>query len=150
MRPLATILSAPLLFSSHGFALVARKPAADVLLTDINNAPSKPPEGVHCYNSGVMMNRTVLIAAIDPFCDQLFHDGGLFRNDAAEQAVPEGAHHIIVSAQPKGCSAIDADLMCKVLLRLPIDDCNTEGVGFKQGGTVETECAIWRVDPNKW
>lgn len=43
-----------------------------------------------------------------------------------------------------GASSTDE---CGRILRRPTDECDTEGVDKKTGGTVESNCANWRIDP---
>jgi hypothetical protein len=37
---------------------------------------------------------------------------------------------------------------CLKYLSVPTDSCNCNGVDGKQGGIVENDCYIWRIDPN--
>lgn len=39
--------------------------------------------------------------------------------------------------------------VCGGNFRNAIDECNAGGTENKQGGTMETECAVWRFDPNQ-
>lgn len=103
-------------------------------------------DDVSCYHSGWPASRETLATAIDDFCDEV-GVSGLRKNDNQEKTMTVNGVRVILSIHAKGCDAIDQDLKCKSILRRPVDECNTDGENWKQGGTVEAECATWRVDP---
>jgi hypothetical protein len=41
-----------------------------------------------------------------------------------------------------------ANQECGRILRRAIDECDQSSTDFKQGGTIESNCAQWRIDPN--
>lgn len=41
-----------------------------------------------------------------------------------------------------------ANQECGRILRKAIDQCDTSSTEFKQGGTIKSNCAGWRIDPN--
>ncbi|KAF2172853.1 hypothetical protein M409DRAFT_16808 [Zasmidium cellare ATCC 36951] len=144
MQTFVTILSLLLLFSTTGFA----HPAPNALASP-DDVPLERRDNVRCYHGGYATTRAKLTKAIDDFCDKVHSDGGLRKNKAVEKSFSLGnSAETIISVKPKQCSAIDKDLQCKITLRQAVDECNTDSANFKQGGTVDTGCAKWRVDPN--
>lgn len=66
--------------------------------------------------------------------------------------VEEGFVDVIVSVQGLNNCAFDIDgpapdQECGRIIRKIIDKCDQKGTQYKQGGTVTSNCAIWRVDP---
>ncbi|KAK4499631.1 hypothetical protein PRZ48_010149 [Zasmidium cellare] len=139
MQTFATIMSSMLLFSSTGFALPAPNDSADA-----NEATLQRRDNVICYNQGYSRSRETLVTAIDKFCDELDADQALWKNKYRENTFDT----VFVSVTPKQCKAIDKPRECKIIMRQPVDGCNTDSANIKQGGTVDTSCATWRVDPN--
>ncbi|KAF2172854.1 hypothetical protein M409DRAFT_16809 [Zasmidium cellare ATCC 36951] len=145
MQSLAALFSVLFLFGSNGFA----HPIAEVLSSPDDLTLAKR-DSVHCYDSGFKVPREALTSVIDKFCDQVNAYDGLRKNNAVSKTYSTVVgHSVVVSVTPKKCGAIDQELMCKVILRMPVDQCDTSSTSDKQGGTVDTGCATWRVDPEE-
>ncbi|GIJ86559.1 hypothetical protein Asppvi_005448 [Aspergillus pseudoviridinutans] len=138
-------------------------------------SPSSPPapappgrnpatESYHCYDSGSWISRAAAIQAIDNFCNTW--DGTVL--DASQ---PNTLRTLTSYSYDDCIGDLDACLLqtivsvtvvngcgftmdgpspdqdCGRILREPIDKCNTASTQFKQGGTVTSNCAEWRIDP---
>lgn len=132
--------------------------------------PSKPSpnpttESLHCYNAGALVDRDDMMKAINSFCDQ--YEGTTL--DATDPDSKQTLAHWVGAAcigdgcfdyvsvtltvingcafKVDGSSASDE---CGRILREAVDRCDTSSTRFKQGGTVESNCAKWLIDPNIW
>ncbi|KAK2733391.1 hypothetical protein FQN57_002148 [Myotisia sp. PD_48] len=116
---------------------------------------------VKCFDKGATVPQGDLVAAGAKFCR--IHRGKTLDYDDPKNNVFtawRGAHchdlgcfaviELKLTAK-KGCKMkIDggkATDVCGSSWRHPIDKCDQNGIEFKQGGTYETACAIWRIDP---
>ncbi|OCK73889.1 glycoside hydrolase family 18 protein, partial [Lepidopterella palustris CBS 459.81] len=133
-------------------------------------APPEPPtpqpgtQQLHCFNSGNSENRAYMINAIEGFCtggrdknwNELIPPDGTVSNDVfflysmwvTDKSI------IQVSIQAKnGCSfklqGGSATQYCGKMLRRLVDECNTNDVKYKQGGTLEDNCSLWTMDPGE-
>jgi hypothetical protein len=124
---------------------------------------------VHCYDSGQFINRGLAIEALEYFCDD-------FEGVVLDASMPNtrrtlsnngyGVHCIGEHGSIGGCfvevqisvtvkngcrfqmEGKGANQECGRILRRIIDQCDTTSTEFKQGGTLESNCASWRFDPN--
>ncbi|KAL8895830.1 MAG: hypothetical protein Q9207_007992, partial [Kuettlingeria erythrocarpa] len=133
-------------------------------------APEPPTEDKECYDSGSWVNRESAIAALNSFCSRpedadvkwsaFPHYGGYVMkdNEFVEYRAPaclccDYPVNIIISVQAlNGCEfEIDGpspEQECGRIIRQILDKCDTvAGEAAKQGGKVESNCAIWRFDP---
>ncbi|GFP60365.1 glucan 1,3-beta-glucosidase [Trichoderma asperellum] len=141
-------------------------------------APSHYDQGdprtnsVKCYNSGETTEDIRMQNAAKSFCGDISNDilgPGYF----ASKKFPFpynggiGIVDITISLQIKPRCSFDTisalsrrDLqgrdnpnfdmtLCEKYLSVPADSCNCAGVNGKQGGIVENNCYIWRIDPNR-
>ncbi|KAI4262989.1 MAG: hypothetical protein L6R42_001847 [Xanthoria sp. 1 TBL-2021] len=133
-------------------------------------APDPSTEKKQCYDSGSWVDREASINALNSFCSRpedadpdysgFDHYGGhvMKDNEFIEYHIPnclccDIPVDIVISVQVlNGCEfEIDGpspDQECGRILRRIIDQCDTvSGESAKQGGTVQSNCAIWRFDP---
>ncbi|KIJ25527.1 hypothetical protein M422DRAFT_256294 [Sphaerobolus stellatus SS14] len=103
-------------------------------------------EVVSCYNFGTRADHAPSIFAIDDFCRHV--NGGQVNNgQSVSMRYNFGAFTILVSgAAINGCNFV-VDGNCNILLREPLDECNTSGENGKQGGIVTNLCGQFRYDP---
>lgn len=94
-----------------------------------------------------------MVSTIDDFCKK--HAGRKLEDgkEIMDTWALTSARKIVVSAKAKdGCRVIIGGSNkgdgCKRVLRRAVDECDTSGENDKQGGTVESDCAFWRIDPN--
>jgi hypothetical protein len=127
-------------------------------------APNPATESYHCYDSGSWISRAAAIQAIDNFCNTW--DGTVL--DASQpntlRTLTSYSYEdcigdldacfvqtIVSVTVINGCrftmDGPSPDQDCGRILREPIDKCNTASTQFKQGGTVTSNCAEWRIDP---
>lgn len=145
--------------------------------TTSKTEPTRPPvpsqfeqgdarlNSVKCYDSGKKTEGNRMHNAARSFCDRISEDKlgpNYFREDKFE--LPSngalGVEITISLKVKKGCSfsthaalfgrpdAAFSHTLCEKYLSVPTDSCNCEGVDGKQGGTVENNCYVWRIDPN--
>ena len=123
---------------------------------DPNPEPPRPnpdTEVRHCYDSGALTGRGDAIKAVENFCE--FYDRTLL-----DDAVPErrniggvdeavgGFVDIVQSVTVRNGCKFEVDRQqCRRIMRRILDECDTTSTRFKQGGTVEDNCATWRLDP---
>ncbi|KAF1997002.1 glycoside hydrolase family 18 protein [Amniculicola lignicola CBS 123094] len=129
--------------------------------------PNPKTEKVNCYNSGATVTRGMMIDALNAFCD--WAEGTVL--DASKPNTLRtmnnepgfGAHcmccdlgcfdmiHISLTVI-NGCKFTVGgkgnNQECGRILRRAIDECDESSTEFKQGGTIESNCAQWRIDPN--
>lgn len=131
--------------------------------------PRRETEEVHCYDSGQFINRGLAIEALEYFCDDFegvvldasqpgtrrtLSNGGYGVHCIGEHGSVGGCFvSVQISVTVKnGCrfkmEGKGANQECGRVLRRIIDQCDTSSTQFKQGGTVESNCASWRFDPN--
>lgn len=115
--------------------------------------PNPDTEERDCYDSGALTGRGDAIKAVENFCE--FYDRALL-----DDAVPErrsiggidsavgGFVSIVQSVTVRNGCKFEVDRQqCRRIMRRILDECDTTSTRFKQGGTVEDNCATWRLDP---
>lgn len=122
-----------------------------------NPAPPRPrrdTETRRCYDSGVLTGRGDAIRAVENFCEyaagRTLDDSTLERKsiEGIDSAVA-GFVSIVQSITVRNGCKFDVDRQeCRRIMRRILDECDTTSTRFKQGGTVEDNCATWRLDPN--
>lgn len=128
--------------------------------------PNPDTESVHCYDSGALVTRAMAIDALNAFCDAWVGTVLDASRPGTRRTIDNGdgfgAHcagalgcfdTILISVTVKnGCrftmGGKGANQECGRILRRIIDECDTSSTQHKQGGTVESNCASWRFDPN--
>jgi hypothetical protein len=109
---------------------------------------------VKCYNSGETTEGERMHNAARSFC-------GIISKDELQPKYFRSMHFpfpynggigtvdITISLEIKPrCSFTFSETLCEKYLSVPTDSCNCGGVNGKQGGIVENNCYIWRIDPN--
>ncbi|KAI9798404.1 MAG: hypothetical protein M1833_004798 [Piccolia ochrophora] len=131
-------------------------PQVTVTVSRDPNAPTPDPntEEVEC-NSGSWVNRGEAINALYAFCET--YDGTRMTGDDSVLKHWNYGQGNTVDVKisvtvTNGCDFKiegngDDDTECGRILRRTFDECNTDGVNFKRGGTVTSNCAIWALDP---
>ncbi|RBR11234.1 uncharacterized protein FIESC28_09118 [Fusarium coffeatum] len=107
----------------------------------------------HCYNSGQRSNYEAITFAAESFCRDVVNDqvqGPVWSNYKLEgKKTPSGGYHFKLEFHVKeGCIWRSNYDECMRYMKVPIDSCNCSAKGDKQGGWVENNCVIARVDPN--
>ncbi|KAI8625119.1 hypothetical protein F5Y19DRAFT_277848 [Xylariaceae sp. FL1651] len=139
-------------------------------------SPNPSTESLHCYNSGAETSRASMIDGVNAFCDY-FNGRILDGSDAnAEHTLTYTLNNIDVTGGTaaeciftfgvagcweyltlqvtvtNGCRfTIDGPSPsdnCGRIFREAIDKCDTSSTQYKQGGTITSNCAVWRIDPN--
>ncbi|KAM0494488.1 hypothetical protein ACHAP8_008631 [Fusarium lateritium] len=116
---------------------------------------TKPDPGQnekHCYDSGQKSNYDAITYAAESFCRDVVNDqvqGPVWSNYKLEgKKVPSTGYHFKLAFQVyEGCiwtANYDECMRYKV----PIDSCDCSAKGNKQGGWVENNCIMARIDPN--
>ncbi|CAJ2504363.1 Uu.00g117570.m01.CDS01 [Anthostomella pinea] len=136
-------------------------------------SPDPATESLHCYNGGSETDRGDMINAVGDFCDYYYgkvldasiYNAELTLNYYYQWSAPTGGAGatcfftgvcdvtITLSVTvTNGCRfTIDggsASDECGRIFRQAIDKCDTSSTQYKQGGTVTSNCAVWRIDPN--
>ncbi|RWA12354.1 hypothetical protein EKO27_g2735 [Xylaria grammica] len=131
--------------------------------------PNRDTEQVSCYDSGQRISRALCIEALEYFCDD--YEGvvldatrpgtrrTLSNNGYGVQCIGEhgsiGGCFVLVQISVTvkndcrftvGGKGPRAE--CGRIIRRIIDECDTSSTEWKQGGTLESNCASWRFDPN--
>jgi chitinase len=143
---------------------VTRTPDPTIASPSPTPTPSPPPnpdpptprrdtEDRKCYDSGALTGRGDAIKAVEHFCD---YAAGRTLDDATQErksiqgidSAVGGFVSIVQSVTVRnGCKFdINRD-ECGRIMRRILDECDTTSTRFKQGGTVEDNCATWRLDP---
>ncbi|KAI9661784.1 MAG: hypothetical protein M1821_009023 [Bathelium mastoideum] len=130
-------------------------------------SPNPAAESLHCYNSGAMTGRGSMIDAVNSFCDT-------FSGTILDDSDPNNEHTLTYSdynagvclPHNAGCTEIllltvtvtngckfaidgpEPNQNCGRIFREAIDQCDTDSTKYKQGGTITSNCAVWRIDPN--
>ncbi|KAH6994560.1 hypothetical protein EDB82DRAFT_556830 [Fusarium venenatum] len=126
-------------------------------------SPNPQTEEVHCYNDGASIDHALAIEALESFCDR-------FEGQVLDATKP-GTERTLQCKHGVGCLSIfgcSVDVVMSVTvingcrftignkgsksecgrnLRRMIDECDTSDTRYKQGGTMTSNCAIWRFDP---
>ncbi|KAJ4026347.1 hypothetical protein NW752_001287 [Fusarium irregulare] len=127
-----------------------------------SNTPSPTPTLIkpdatqnekHCYNSGQRSNYEAITFAAESFCRDVVNDrvqGPVWSNYKLEgKKTPSGGYHFKLEFHVKeGCIWAANYDECMRYMKVPIDSCNCSAKGDKQGGWVENNCVIARIDPN--
>ncbi|KAI1810629.1 hypothetical protein GGS20DRAFT_166843 [Poronia punctata] len=115
---------------------------------------------VKCYNSGETTEGVRMQSAARSFCGIISKDvlePGYFRLIDFPFPYNGGIGIVIIAISleiKRRCSfifsesSIFSESLCEKYLSVPTDSCNCAGVNGKQGGIVENNCYIWRIDPN--
>ena len=144
---------------------IAPPPALPSPSPSLNPTPQGPnpaTESLHCYNSGLPLDRGYMIKALTKFCDR--YDGvtlaatgnsvrylGNAYGAVCSDFLEVCADYVGVSVGViNGCQfTIDGPHKeCGRILREAIDQCDGSSTRYKQGGVVTSNCAVWRIDPN--
>ncbi|KAI1097516.1 glycosyl hydrolases family 18-domain-containing protein [Jackrogersella minutella] len=136
-------------------------------------SPNPATESLHCYNSGASTDRGDMINAVNQFCD--IYNGNVL--DASQLNAIHTLTWPYYHSKPTGGSELECLFigLCQVVITLSvtvtngcrftvdgpspsddcgrifrkaIDKCDTSSTQYKQGGTITSNCAIWRIDPN--
>lgn len=135
-------------------------------------SPDPATESLHCYNSGAQTDRGDMINAVTDFCDQ---SAGLVLDSSDESAL-HTLNFKYYNSNPTGGSGAECFFLglcevyitmsltvtngcrftvdgphgeCGRIFRKAIDQCDTSSTMYKQGGTITSNCAVWRIDPNE-
>ncbi|KAF7307904.1 Glycosyl hydrolases family 18-domain-containing protein [Mycena kentingensis (nom. inval.)] len=105
-------------------------------------------EVTHCYNAGTAVRRDKIIPLVDEFCarnkDVSVSNG---QTVWTRYGSADGTFTVLISGSAiNGCNFL-IDNNCGRLLRMPLDNCNTNTVTAKQCGYETDSCGQWRVDP---
>ncbi|KAJ4252300.1 hypothetical protein NW762_010897 [Fusarium torreyae] len=117
---------------------------------------AKPDAGQNtknCYNSGQKANHGSIQAAAESFCRDVVADtvqGPVWSNyKLEEKKQPSRGYHFKLTFQVKDGCIWNANYDdCMRYMKVPIDSCNCGGENGKQGGYVENNCIMAKVDPN--
>ncbi|UZP32215.1 hypothetical protein NXS19_000031 [Fusarium pseudograminearum] len=117
---------------------------------------TKPDPGQnekHCYNSGQQSNYEAITYAAESFCRDVVNDqvqGPVWSNYKLEgKKTPSTGYHFKLAFQVnEGCVWTANYDECMRYMKVPIDSCNCSAKGNKQGGWVENNCIMARIDPN--
>ncbi|KAI0552393.1 hypothetical protein F4679DRAFT_535452 [Xylaria curta] len=139
-------------------------------------SPNPSTESLHCYNSGASTDRGSMIDGVNDFCNY-FEGAVLDDSDPNSRKtltytldnidVTGGtAAACVFTAGISGCweyLTLQVTVMngcrftidgpspsddCGRIFRKAIDKCDTSSTQYKQGGTITSNCAVWRIDPN--
>ncbi|KAM0542646.1 hypothetical protein ACHAPJ_012678 [Fusarium lateritium] len=129
-------------------------------------SPNPKTEEVDCYGlGGAWIHRALAIEALEYFCDK--YEGQVLDATKPEtERTLECQHGVVCTGDGFGC-AVDVLMSvtvkngcrftvggkglkseCGRILRRMIDECDTSDVRFKKGGTMSSNCADWKFDPN--
>lgn len=136
--------------------------------------PNPATESLHCYNIGASTDRADMIDGVNDFCSffagYVLDDSDVnaehtltFTFNGADPTGGSGAECfftgvcdiaivLTVTVTHECCFTIDGPSTsqdCGRIFREAIDKCDTSSTQYKQGGTVTSNCAIWRIDPNE-
>ncbi|KAI1373409.1 hypothetical protein F4677DRAFT_448485 [Hypoxylon crocopeplum] len=139
-------------------------------------SPNPSTESLHCYNGGASTDRGDMIDAVDDFCNFWF---GTVLDDSQLNAQHTINGYYGGSDPTGGSGAecfFTVGLLCDItitlsvtvmngcrftidgpspsdecgrIFRKAIDKCDTSSTQYKQGGTITSNCAVWRIDPNE-
>lgn len=128
-------------------------------------SPRPDSEKVNCYDDGVWIHRALAIEALEYFCDK-FEGQVLDATKPETERTLQCNHGVVCTGDALGC-AVDVLMSvtvkngcrftignkgskseCGRILRRMIDECDKSDVRYKQGGTMSSNCADWRFDPN--
>jgi hypothetical protein len=108
----------------------------------------------HCYDSGQKSSYGAITAAAESFCRDVVNknkdNGYYWSNDKLEgKKLPSTGYHFkLLFSVNEGCLwKADFD-ECMRYMKVPIDSCDCEAQGDKQGGWVENNCITAKIDPN--
>ncbi|KAG8355372.1 hypothetical protein FVEN_g6757, partial [Fusarium venenatum] len=107
----------------------------------------------HCYDSGQKSNYEAITYAAESFCRDVVNDqvqGPVWSNYKLEgKKVPSTGYHFKLAFQVyEGCIWTANYDECMRYMKVPIDSCDCSAKGNKQGGWVENNCIMARIDPN--
>ncbi|KAJ7887900.1 hypothetical protein B0H13DRAFT_2342216 [Mycena leptocephala] len=110
-----------------------------------------------CYNSGAKTGRSILLEKIDYWCGKIGESGITLRSGEESFRIKangwSGASRLILSVEAiNGCDLALKYMegTCTYHLGRAVDECNSKDENGKQGGYVTTECAVWRIDPERY
>ena len=115
-----------------------------------------------CYGSGQRAAHQQLDNLIADFCEDVAQYASWQDNHLMTQDLSLGRTIYAPATGPwisgvnidinftirKGCTWDIDRTDCERYLKVPVDSCNCGGVDAKQGGIVENNCVVWRIDPN--
>ncbi|KNB10683.1 hypothetical protein FOXG_10827 [Fusarium oxysporum f. sp. lycopersici 4287] len=129
-------------------------------------SPNPKTEEVKCYGiGGAWIHRALVIEALEDFCDR--YEGQVL--DAAKpetERTLECQHGVVCTGDGFGCvvnvlMSVTVKNGCRFtvggkgpksecgrILRRMIDECDASDVRYKKGGTMSSNCADWKFDPN--
>ncbi|KAI0448314.1 hypothetical protein F5B21DRAFT_510293 [Xylaria acuta] len=131
--------------------------------------PNRDTETLQCYDNGQRISRALCIKALEYFCDdyegvvlddtqpgtrRTLLNGGYGVQCIGEHGSISGCFVLVqISVTVKnGCrftvGGKGPGAECGRIIRRIIDECDTSSTQWKQGGTLESNCASWRFDPN--
>jgi hypothetical protein len=121
---------------------------------------------VKCYGiGGAWINRALANEALEYFCDK--YEGQVLDATKPEtDRTLECQHGVVCTGDGFGCvvdvlmsvtvkngcrftvSGKGPKSECGRILKRMIDECGTSDVRYKKGGTMSSNCADWKFDPN--
>ncbi|KAL8671886.1 MAG: hypothetical protein Q9168_003623 [Polycauliona sp. 1 TL-2023] len=118
-------------------------------------SPNPDTEKLKCYDKGSVIARATALNMINDFCGPDYWGGTRIKENRYIRYDGITEKHlvdVIISVQGLNDCAFDIDgpfpdQECGRIIRKIIDKCDQKGTQLKQGGTVTSNCAIWRVDP---
>lgn len=111
---------------------------------------------VSCYDGGLRTENAKLVGGTTDMCNRIKNDGSVFTlprswSDSYILSISNGnlsAKIDIWVTLKEGCAWFFNFLECLRYAAVPIDSCNCATFDSKQGGIMENNCLIVRVDPN--
>lgn len=126
-----------------------------------------------CYNKGEQTERERMVYAVQSFCGSIskkllipgffdeksypfnYNGGfGTVRIDVSLEVLEGcsfGTYHVTDPSDLKRANGYDVahfdEQLCEYYLTRIADGCNCDGVNGKQGGSLESDCYRWRLDP---
>ncbi|EJP61727.1 Pectin lyase fold/virulence factor [Beauveria bassiana ARSEF 2860] len=163
-------ISCPVSTSTSTSATSSTKPTqTPALLRFVQGDPQS--NKVKCYNSGEDTEDERMQNAAKSFCDILSrknlgpgfyiekdfpfpYNGGLGtvvikESLEVKEGCSFGSLHTSGKRDLEGRDSGFDETLCERYLSVPADSCNCGGINHKQGGVIENDCYIWRVDPNR-
>lgn len=106
----------------------------------------------HCYNGGLKSAYGAIVLAAESFCRDVVNDshGPVWSNyerNGTKQLSSGYYFKLAFSVYDKCAWTVDYD-DCMRYMRVPIDSCDCSAKTNKQGGWVENNCIMARIDPN--
>ncbi|KAL6405447.1 hypothetical protein AUP68_11203 [Ilyonectria robusta] len=117
-------------------------------------AKPDPSQNVkHCYGSGQKAGYGAIVAAAESFCRDVRDDdvqGPVWSNYElnGKKQPSKGYHFKLTFSVYKDCVWTANYEECMRYMRVPIDSCDCSAKANKQGGWVENNCIMAKIDAN--